>query len=96
MNRAKTIQEILQQQREERDRERLAAFLLKIFFAHIIIVTLYFYLSKWNIQSEHNLFQGEEINQFIQLSIVSQRKTLQAKSLSKFTFASMISWVKRF
>lgn len=46
MNRARTIQEVLQQQREERDRERLAAFLLKLFFAHLIIVTLYFYFSK--------------------------------------------------
>lgn len=46
MNRAKTIQEILQEQQEERDRQRLADFLLKIFFAHIIIVTLYFYFSK--------------------------------------------------
>jgi hypothetical protein len=46
MNRAKTIQEILQEQREERDRERLADFLLKLFFAHIAIVTLYFYFLK--------------------------------------------------
>lgn len=46
MTRAKTIQEILQQQREERERERLASFLLKLFAAHIIIVTLYFYFSK--------------------------------------------------
>ena len=46
MNRAKTIQEILQEQREERDRERLANFLLKLFFAHIAIVTIYFYFSK--------------------------------------------------
>lgn len=46
MTRAKTIQEILEKQREERNREKLADFLLKIFFAHIIIVTLYFYLIK--------------------------------------------------
>jgi len=46
MTRAKTIQEILQQQREERDRERLASFLLKLFFINLIIVTLYFYFSK--------------------------------------------------
>ena len=46
MTRARTIQEVLQQQREERERERLAAFLLKLFFAHLIIVTLYFYFSK--------------------------------------------------
>jgi hypothetical protein len=46
MTRAKTIQDILEKQREERDREKLADFLLKIFFANIIIVTLYFYLSK--------------------------------------------------
>lgn len=46
MTRAKTIQDILEKQREERDREKLAHFLLKIFFAHIIIVTLYFYLTK--------------------------------------------------
>jgi len=46
MTRAKTIQEILQEQREERDRERMAALLLKLFFAHLIIVTLYFYFSK--------------------------------------------------
>lgn len=46
MNRAKTIQDILEEQREERDRQRLADFLLKIFFAHIIIVTLYFYFIK--------------------------------------------------
>lgn len=46
MNRAKTIQEILQEQREERDRERLADFLLKLLFAHIAIITLYFYFLK--------------------------------------------------
>jgi predicted nucleic acid-binding Zn ribbon protein len=46
MNRAKTIQEILQEQQEERDRQRLADFLLKLLFAHIIIVTVYFYFSK--------------------------------------------------
>lgn len=46
MTRAKTIQEVLQQQREERERERLASFLLKLFFAHLIISTLYFYFSK--------------------------------------------------
>jgi hypothetical protein len=46
MPRARNIQEILQEQREERDRERMAAFLLKLFFAHIIIVTIYFYLIK--------------------------------------------------
>jgi hypothetical protein len=46
MTRAKTIQEILQEQREERDRERMASFLLKLFFIHLIIVTLYFYFSK--------------------------------------------------
>ena len=46
MTRVKTIQDILEKQREERDREKLADFLLKIFFAHIIIVTLYFYLTK--------------------------------------------------
>lgn len=46
MNRAKTIQEILQEQQEERDRERLASFLLKLFFVHLVIVTLYFYLLK--------------------------------------------------
>lgn len=46
MNRAKTIQEVLQQQREERERERLASFLLKLFFVHLVIVTLYFYFSK--------------------------------------------------
>ena len=44
--RSKTIQDILEEQREERDRQRLADFLLKLFFAHIIIVTLYFYLIK--------------------------------------------------
>jgi hypothetical protein len=46
MNRARTIQEVLQQQREERDRERVASFLLKLFFAHLVIVTLYFCFSK--------------------------------------------------
>lgn len=46
MTRAKTIQEVLQQQREERERERLASFLLKLFFAHLVIVTLYFYIIK--------------------------------------------------
>lgn len=46
MNRAKTIQKILQEQKEELDRKRLADFLLKLFFAHIIIVTIYFYFSK--------------------------------------------------
>lgn len=46
MTRARTIQEILQQQREERERERLAAFLLKLFAVHILIVTLYFYIIK--------------------------------------------------
>lgn len=44
--RSKTIKDILEKQREERDREKLADFLLKIFFAHIMIVTLYFYLLK--------------------------------------------------
>jgi hypothetical protein len=46
MTRARTIQEILQEQREERERERLASFLLKLFFAHIIIATIYFYFTK--------------------------------------------------
>ena len=46
MNRAKTIQEILKEQHEERERQRLADFLLKLFFAHIAIITLYFYFSK--------------------------------------------------
>jgi hypothetical protein len=46
MTRAKTIQDILQKQSEERDRERLADFLLKIFFAHIMLVTLYYYIIK--------------------------------------------------
>ena len=46
MPRARNIQEILQEQREERDRERMAAFLLKLFFAHIIIATIYFYFTK--------------------------------------------------
>lgn len=46
MTRARTIQEVLQQQREERERESLASFLLKLFFVHLIIVTLYFYIIK--------------------------------------------------
>ncbi len=46
MKRFKTIQDILQKQQEERDRERMADFLLKIFFAHIMIITLYYYIMK--------------------------------------------------
>lgn len=46
MNRAKTIQEVLQEQKEERDRKRLADFLVKLLFAHITIVTIYFYFLK--------------------------------------------------
>ncbi len=46
MKRFKTIQDILQKQSEERDRERMADFLLKIFFAHIMIITLYYYIMK--------------------------------------------------
>jgi hypothetical protein len=46
MNRAKTIQDILQEQREERERERIASFLLKLFFIHLLILTLYFYFLK--------------------------------------------------
>jgi hypothetical protein len=46
MKRFKTIQDILQKQQEERDRERMAYFLLKIFFAHIMIITLYYYIMK--------------------------------------------------
>jgi hypothetical protein len=46
MNRARTIQEVLAEQREQRDRERLAAFLFKLLLAHVLIISTYIYIIK--------------------------------------------------
>ena len=42
--RARHIREVLAEMREERARERFAAFCCKLFFAHVAIVCAYFFL----------------------------------------------------